>query len=237
MIEACKQCRYAIWLRLKDLSNWITHPCHTYTRCLSTFYCCGYAYIWMHPSTLAIANIDPQYCRVDWILRWRWRRANNYTTLNDWGCKTFQTGSHFHVIHIQGVWAPSAVVDRHMNAPTHNWLYDWGCKTFQTGSHIHFIHVHVHGVWAPSAVVDRNMDATLTIADIHPQCCRVVWKLMSWRRANNATTLYDWGCKSYHTGSHIHVIHIQGVWVPSAVVDWHMNAPTHPCHSRCSSPM
>ena len=151
--------------------------------------------IWMHPHTLAIADVHPQCCRVDWKLMWL-RHANNGTT-----------------------------------------LYDWGCKTFQTGSHIHFIHVHVHGVWAPSAVVDRNMDATLTISDIHPQCCRVAWKLMSWRRANNATTLYDWGCKSYHTGSHIHVIHIQGVWVPSAVVDWHMNAPTHPCHSRCSSPM
>jgi len=213
--------------------------------------------------TIACCNCNPEFYWVDKILG-----DGGLQTMPiryDWGCKTFQNGSHTHLIHIQGVWAPSVVVDKHIwmhpstltianiepqccrvdwnlkwrwrRANNANTLYDWGCKTFQTGSHIHFIHIHVHGVWAPSAVVDRHMDATLTIADIHPQCCRVVWKLMSWRRANNATTLYDWGCKSYQTGSHIQVIHIQGVWVPSVVVDWHMNAPTHPCHSRCSSLM
>jgi hypothetical protein len=106
-----------LWLRLRllDLSNWITHPFHTYTRCLSTFFYCWYAFIWMHPHTLAIANIDPQCCRVDWNLRWRLRRANNANTLYDWGCKAYQTGSHIHGIHIQGVWAPSAVLDWHMD--------------------------------------------------------------------------------------------------------------------------
>ncbi len=39
---------------------------------------------------------------------------------------------------------------------------------------------------------------------------------------------FDWGCRTIQTASHIHIIHIWGVWVPSWVVDGHM-----PSHSQC----
>ncbi len=42
----CKCANHAttLWLRLKNLSNCIPHPCDTYMRCLSTFTGCGWAY-------------------------------------------------------------------------------------------------------------------------------------------------------------------------------------------------
>ncbi len=39
----------------------------------------------------------------------------------DWGCRTFQTAPHVHVIHIWGVWAPSQVVNRHMASHSHHY--------------------------------------------------------------------------------------------------------------------
>jgi len=42
---------------------------------------------------------------------------------------------------------------------------------------------------------------------------------------------YVWGCITTQTTSHIHIIHTQCVWVPSADVDRHMDAPFH-CYHR-----
>ncbi len=78
-----------------------------------------------------------------------------------WGCRTFQTASHVHVIHIGGVWVPSQVVDGHMASHSHRYPTDtspelwesaeilpyvnlqtmplrfgWGCRTFQSASPI-----------------------------------------------------------------------------------------------------
>ncbi len=37
----------------------------------------------------------------------------------DWGCRTFQTASHVHAIHIWEVWAPSQDVDGHVASHSH----------------------------------------------------------------------------------------------------------------------
>ncbi len=72
-----------------------------------------------------------------------------------WGCRTFQTASHVHVIHKWGVWLPSQVVDGHMASHSHGYhgrhfprfeivgwnptwckcanhatRFGWGCRTF-----------------------------------------------------------------------------------------------------------
>ena len=39
-----------------------------------------------------------------------------------WGCRTFQTASQIHVIHILGVWTPYTVVDGHIMA-AHSYRY------------------------------------------------------------------------------------------------------------------
>ena len=41
-----------------------------------------------------------------------------------------------------------------------------------------------------------------------------------------------WGCRTFQTASHIHVIHLLGVWTLSTVVDGHMTAHSHPYHHR-----
>ena len=43
-------------------------------------------------------------------------RVQTIPLRNGWGCRTFQTAHHIHVIPIWGVWAPSTVVYRHMDA-------------------------------------------------------------------------------------------------------------------------
>ncbi len=40
-----------------------------------------------------------------------------------WGCRTFQSVSHVHVIHIWGVWAPSQDVDGHMASHSHQYQH------------------------------------------------------------------------------------------------------------------
>ncbi len=41
-----------------------------------------------------------------------------------------------------------------------------------------------------------------------------------------------WGCRTFQTASHIHVIHIWEVWVPSQVVDGHMASHSYHDHHR-----
>ncbi len=41
---------------------------------------------------------------------------------------------------------------------------------------------------------------------------------------------FDWGCRIFQTASHVHVIHIRGVWAPSQVVDGHMAWHSHHYH-------
>ncbi len=44
---------------------------------------------------------------------------------------------------------------------------------------------------------------------------------------------FGWGCRTSQTASHVHVIHIWGVWVPSQVVDGHMASHSHCYHHSC----
>ena len=43
---------------------------------------------------------------------------------------------------------------------------------------------------------------------------------------------YHWSCRTFQTASHIHVIHIGGVWAPSQVVEGHMASHSHHYHHR-----
>ncbi len=44
---------------------------------------------------------------------------------------------------------------------------------------------------------------------------------------------FDWGGRTFQTGTHVHVIHIWGVWAPSQVVDGHIASHSHRYHHRC----
>ena len=86
--------------------------------------------IWMHIHSVTTTDVSPYLgelaeslgdVRVQTIpLRYTKNRGDvSVQTIplhNGWGCRTFQTAYHIHAIPIWGVWAPSTVVYRHMDA-------------------------------------------------------------------------------------------------------------------------
>jgi hypothetical protein len=79
---------------------------------------------------------------------------------------------------------------------------------------------------------------------------RIGWNSRWWKCANHSATVWlrpeattrilddvsvqtmplhwGWGCRTFQSASHIHGIHMWGVWAPSTAVDGYMAA--HPCH-------
>ena len=136
--------------------------------------------IWQHTHTVTTTEVSPDLGELAEIID-----DVNVKTIPiryQWGCITFQTASHIHVIHILGVWTPYTVVDGHMAAHSYSYhhrsiprfgelaeiiddvnvktipiRYQWVCRTFQTASHIHVIHILC--VWTPYTVVDGHMAA------------------------------------------------------------------------------
>ena len=133
--------------------------------------------IWTPTHTVTPTNVSPDLGEVAEILICVGEQTTSVHY--GWGCKTFQTASHIHDIHIKVVWGPSAVRVWHMDAHTHHFphkqfpiwkradwnselwsvqimplCYGWGC----TASHIHCI--LIQGVWEHFIVVlDGYMDA------------------------------------------------------------------------------
>ncbi len=109
--------------------------------------------------------------------------------------------------------------------------FDWGHRTFQTASHVHVI--HIWGVWASSQVVD-GMRANIHIVnstDTSPD----LWDLGEILPDASVQTMplhFGWGCGSFQTASHNHVIHIWEVWVLSQVVDGHIATRSYHYHHR-----
>ncbi len=73
---------------------------------------------------------------------------------------------------------------------------------------------------------------TVTITDTSPE----LGKLAEFLPDASVQTMplhFNWGCRTFQTVSHVRVIHIWGVWVPSEVVDGHMASHSHQYHHRC----
>ncbi len=146
------------------------------------------------------------------------------------GCRTFQTASHVHGIHIWEVWVPSQVVDRqllHIHIVTSTdtspdlgelaeilpdasvqTMPQQGCRTFQTASHVYVI--HIWDVWAPSQVADGHM-ASHSHRNHHRCFCRfarVCWN-PTWCKCANILLCFGWGCRNLQTASHVHAIHMR----------------------------
>jgi hypothetical protein len=120
--------------------------------------------IWQHIHTITTTDISPDLGELAEILD-----EINVKTIPiryHWGCGTFQTASHIHVIHILGVWTPTQLwmgIWQHTHTVTHREVspdlgkfseiiydvnvemiprhYRWGGRTFQTASHIYVIHI------------------------------------------------------------------------------------------------
>jgi hypothetical protein len=70
---------------------------------------------------------------------------------------------------------------------------------------------------------------TISTTDASPD----LWELSEIIHDESVQTMplhFGWGCRAFQTASHVHVIHIWGVWVPSQVVDGHMASHSHHYH-------
>jgi hypothetical protein len=155
-----------------------------------------------------------------------------------WGCRTFQNASHIHVIHTWGVWTPETVVDGHMAAHSYRYTtevspdlekfseiiddvnvekiplrYYWDGRTFQTASHIHVI--HIYGVWT-SIIMSTGIwqhTHTVTTTDVSSDLGKYS-EVIDDVSVEMIPLCYCWGCRTFQTASHIHVIQILGAWTP-----------------------
>ncbi len=134
--------------------------------------------IWLHNHTITITDATPDLWELAEILPDA--RVQTMHLLFDWGCRTFQTASHVHVIlnevfeHLlrlwMGIWLHIHIVtttDTYLDlwklakiqpfasVKTMQKNFGWGCRILPNAFHVHLI--HIWGVWVPSQVVDGYM--------------------------------------------------------------------------------
>ncbi len=69
----------------------------------------------------------------------------------------------------------------------------------------------------------------VTATDTSPE----LWELAEIQTDASVQTMPLQGCRTFSTASHIHVIHVWGVWTPSQIVDRRMASHSHRYHHRC----
>jgi hypothetical protein len=91
-----------------------------------------------------------------------------------------------------------------------NWSHyaSWGCRTFQTASHIHVIHIfkvfeHLKQLWM--GIWQHTY--TVTTTEVSPDLGEFA-EIIDYVSVEMIPLCYRWGCRTFQTASHIHVIHI-----------------------------
>jgi hypothetical protein len=167
--------------------------------------------IWLHTHTITTTDASPDL----WELAEIVPDASVQTMPQcfGWGCRTFQTASHVHIIHIYerfehiimlwvGIWRHIPIVTYTDTSPD---LWELAyicpyasvetmplqdCRTFQTASHVNII--PIWGVWAPSEVMDGYMASQSHHYHRRrfPRFSRVGWNPTWCKCANHATKLW-----------------------------------------------
>ncbi len=168
-MQVCNPCRQ-ILAEAVDPSNWIPCPCHTYMKCLSTSqvgdgHMASHSHhyhhrhfhghllglwmgIWLHTHIITIIDTSPDLWELGEILPDA--SVQTMQLCFGWGCRTFQTASYIHVIHLWGVWAPLRL-----------WMGIW---------------LHTHTVTATAASPDcRKFAEILPDASVQPMWLKFGW--------------------------------------------------------------
>ena len=89
-------------------------------------------------------------------------------------------------------------------------------------------------VWTPWTVVDGHMAAHSYLCHHRgfPRFGRAGAEILDDVSVEMIPLRYRWGCKTFQSASHIHDIHILGLWKPETVVDGDMAAHSHRYHHR-----
>ncbi len=120
LMQVCKPCHYALIevvepCKLHPMSMWYIYEVFEHLLRL-------WMGIWLHIHTVTTTDISPDLWKLAEILP----DASVQTMPPNFGlcCRTFQTASHVHVVHIWGDWAPSEVGDGRMASQSHHYHRD-----------------------------------------------------------------------------------------------------------------
>ncbi len=114
-LQVCKPCHYAL---IEAVEPFKLHPMSmSYIYEVFEGLLGLWIGIWLHTLTLTTTDASPDWGKLAEILP----DASVQTITRPFvcSCRTFQTASHVHVIHIWGVWTPFQVVDGHMASHSH----------------------------------------------------------------------------------------------------------------------
>ncbi len=110
LMQVCKPCHYAL---VEAVEPFKLHPMslsyiHKGFECLLRMW----MGIWLYTHTVTTTDASPDLWELAEILPDA--SVQTMPLRFDWGCRTFQTASHAHVIHVWEVWVPFQDVDCHM---------------------------------------------------------------------------------------------------------------------------
>ncbi len=110
--------------------------------------------------------------------------------------------------------------------------FGWDCRTFQTVSHVPIITYMrclstLSGWWWA-----YGFTITPLPPQTFPQICESWLKSYLMQVCKPCHYSSAEAVEPFQTASHVHVIHIWGVWAPSQVVDGHMASQSHCYHHR-----
>ncbi len=117
LMQVCKPCHYALIQAVKPFklhSMSMAYPYERYEHLLRFW-----TGIWLHIHIVTTTDTSPDLWKLAEILPFA--SAQTMPLHFEWGCRTFQTAFHVHVIHIWCVWAPSQDVDGHMASHSHSY--------------------------------------------------------------------------------------------------------------------
>ncbi len=192
--------------------------------------------IWLHTHTITTTDASPDLGKMDEI-----QSDASVQTMPlcfDWGCRTFQTASHVHVIHIWCVWAYSNVVDGHMVSYWHRYHHRFSPDLEKLVEILPDASVQTMPYTLIESVLPFNLHPMsmvylyevfeyllrlwmgiwlhihiATITDTSPE----LWKLAEILPDASVQTMplhFGWGCRTFLTAFHVHAIPIWGVWAP-----------------------
>ncbi len=118
-MQVCKPCHYTL---VEAVEPFKLHPTFmAYIHKVFEFRLRFWMGIWLPTHTVTTTDVSPDLWELAEILPDA--SVQTMPLHFGWGCRTFQTASHVHVIHIWKVWAPSQVVDGHMVSHSHRYLH------------------------------------------------------------------------------------------------------------------
>jgi hypothetical protein len=192
--------------------------------------------IWLHNHTITSTDVSKDSGQLAEILGDVSVQTMPLHYSYSWGCRTFQTASHIHILHkcclrtfICCGWAYSCTLTPlppqmfQRLVTMFRWNPRW-CKCVNHGTimvetvepyKLHPISIsYIAGVWAPSSVVDWHIHMAAQAHHHHHRCFKdsgELSEILGNVRVQTMPLHYGWGCITFQTASHIHILHIKGV--------------------------